>query len=139
DDSAPEGGLIADRNAYKEQMTFLLMEGNGSGKEIRRYAIPYPAQRRPDNIVLSPQGSRLAWIFHCKPRYAANWLEDLVTRFSRQEYSLWVSRLDGSELHAIGTIALSPDVDYKGLNPIESVYWSPDGKRLSFLCQHTLY
>jgi len=89
-------------------------------------------------VVLSPHADRVAWVFH--QRY----LSPLLVLSKRvglpfnaeaiEETTIYVSRIDGTEMREIGTAPsptdASQDVEIK---------WMPSGKRLSFVYKNVLY
>ncbi len=83
---------------------------------------------------LSPQGDRLAYLLRSERQSAIQrFLHTLIPGVDAptiNQYSLWVSRLDGSGAHRIG--------DEEGPT-VTGLLWTPDGKRLSFFCNNNLY
>lgn len=51
--------------------------------------------------------------------------------------SIWVSRIDGSGMHCLGSVPIKPD-DPAYKQPGE-IRWVPGEKRISFLYHDTLY
>ncbi|HLK56995.1 MAG TPA: hypothetical protein VKU00_10540 [Chthonomonadaceae bacterium] len=103
--------------------------------------IPLPANMELHDLVLSPQGDRLLWVFSATraPNFGAfltRIFPFLKSRFTpRTVVSLQVSRLDGKDRHEIGYM----DGDASKGDPIDHVRWAQDGKRAGFLYNSTLY
>jgi hypothetical protein len=83
---------------------------------------------------LSPQGDRVAYLLHSERQSPVqqflHWLIPSADSPSIARYSIWVSRVDGSQTHRIG--------DEEG-HAVTALLWTPDGKHLSFFCNNTLY
>jgi hypothetical protein len=114
---------------------------NAEGVPTRLYTLSLPMNVPLAGVVFSPDGERVAWSFyrnHVPP--FLNWLHRLVPGVKvkpHRTYELWVSRLDGSGRHEIGTLMLDPD---KYLTDSPSILqWQFDGKRLRFTYQDALY
>ena len=85
-------------------------------------------------IFVSPQGDRLAWLYYFQQRVPQFTLErgyPFVETRPRYSTVVLVSRPDGNQMRVIGS--LRPD---RGL---AMVTWTPDGKRLSFVCDDALW
>jgi len=99
--------------------------------------------RRPDGdiseVVLSPQGDRLAWrtqSWSDVKGALGDWLAGLFrhrTRDMRTTCAVWVSRLDGTDMRQLGSERLT-----RGEEP-DVLRWLPDGKALSFTANQGLY
>lgn len=75
--------------------------------------------------AFSPQGDRLAWLTSPDKGHVA---------------SLWVGRIDGSQIRKLGSLPLSAPLDqYAAGNQFQQVTWTPDGKYLSFIYKDGLY
>jgi hypothetical protein len=93
-------------------------------RTVNERYIPLPPDTALQEMVISPQGDRIAW--HLSTKTQGVWVE-----------SLWVSRIDGTQMHEIG----SGDLEGGKKPQIISgnMKWVPGEKRLSFRDQHTLY
>jgi len=96
----------------------------------------------------SPQGDRIVWPLVQEKDTPTPFLTSLRRYLPvffpkyKPKFSLWVSRINGSQMHQIGYVPLKPNKEYGGVildNVPERIYWLPDGKRLSFWLQDTLY
>jgi len=94
-----------------------------------------------DEVVLSPDGKRLAWKLHARENGAGSGLlARLLAYFGarpRAMISLWVSRLDGSDFHEIGHEEAPPMHVWP--EAIREAQWTPDGRHVSFLFQDALW
>jgi hypothetical protein len=105
---------------------------------VRRVTIPMPADAEYGHIILSPQGDRLLWsMFARQAMPLQEWLHRLFPSYkpSLNLVIRWqVSRLDGSDMHEIGMIRVS-----RRNGSYSNPRWLPDGKRISFIHNNTLY
>ncbi len=124
------------------------IDEGAAGKEtqpFRHYFVPLPQRDSTEEAVFSPQGDRVAWILTQESdplSPAAARLHRLLPAFSLQrppQVSLWVSRIDGSQMHEIGCVPLQTDANEGWRDVIEETAWLPDGKRLSFRHKDALY
>ncbi len=86
-------------------------------------------------VALSPDGQRLAWKMAVKPlplglQAAIN--SSYVRRSSPTTVGLWTSLVNCSDLYEVGTLDARDD-------HVSGLRWTPDGKRLSFIDDDTLY
>jgi hypothetical protein len=121
------------------------------GKEAqtaRKYSVRLPVRGYIGEVRISPQADRVVWPLmqdSATPSRAEAWLHRLVPAFKlppKSKTSLWVSRIDGSEMHEIGYIPLRPDKENGGTiagDEPDHLDWLPDGKRLSFQLHNALY
>ncbi len=101
---------------------------------------PPRTRNRPD-VVLSPDGRRLAWlvtgedITHVNHPFGSYHEDDRTTFLGTQE--VWVSRVDGTRMKRLGWLLTHP---YSGDGvDAEALRWTPDGKHLSFIYRDGLY
>ena len=96
----------------------------------------------------SPRGDRIVWPLLQETDIQTpilKWLHRYIPAFNLDpgaKMSIWVSRIDGSEMHEIGIVLLKPDRTNGGVvlaDAPEYIFWQPDGKRLSFYLKDTLY
>jgi len=103
--------------------------------------ITLPPHAYIEDIVLSPQGDRIAWLLSM--RGGPDWLLQLQRRIPRVHLQaervegVWISRIDGAEMHEISR----REVDTKHRFPprLDQLQWVPGSKRLSFMYQDALY
>lgn len=112
---------------------------------LRRFSIHPPSGWHMNEYQFSPRGDRIAWLFtYDQTQFHPSPLMTFLHRFlpfvhndAPDDISLWVSALDGSGMHEIGrapakhspTGQLEPDL----------LEWLPDGKRLSFRYNGSLW
>jgi hypothetical protein len=110
---------------------------------VHSSSFPLPVTAQIKDLELAPAGDRLAWLLVDARRsplvtMLVRLLPTLGGRFPpTQGISVWVSRLDGTEMHEIGfeqTHATGKDT-----NVATDLRWMPDGKHLSFLMNDALY
>jgi len=110
--------------------------GDGPSPAPAQFYIPQvPANMDVQQVVLSPDSSRLAWKFVVKPLpfgLKATINSSYVHRSSPVIAGLWVSDLNLNNLREIGTVNSRDD-------HITNLRWTPDGKRLSFIDGDALY
>ncbi|MCW3097662.1 MAG: hypothetical protein JWL77_3280 [Chthonomonadaceae bacterium] len=99
---------------------------------LHRWTISVPPKEEWEEMKISPDGQRIAWIVITPPDSE-----------KPQRVALSVSRLDGSAMQEIGHLTLPASAaDWFGPTferyPSE-MKWLPDGKHLSFLYKKTLY
>ncbi len=111
---------------------------------VHRYEVRMPGRAYVEELTLSPQGDRIAWVLVREPKN-----KELFSGEGRGE--LWISRVDGSQMHCIGLLGKESQMwkhidqmihpfiptDYYDF-PMQ-VRWLPDGKRLSFLYSQYWY
>jgi hypothetical protein len=113
-----------------------------SGSLLRQWTIHLPGLA--SDVHVSPQGDRMAWLL--QNNRALPWdtlLHRLFPAWRMVKHfsmSLWVSRLDGSQMHEVGSIVLrSPAVRAGQISWPWNIRWLPGGKRLSFLYNDALW
>ena len=124
--------LIADyvNDPIREARCFL-MELHPQVAVTTEYTISLPVGPTHINqIVLSPQGDRLAWV--------------LGSVLDRENIGFWVSDLKGAQMHQIGSVPVletrrGPRQEKTGLDWPQELCWRPDGKQLSFLYDGALW
>jgi hypothetical protein len=113
----------------------------------KRYSILLPAKAEIWDQVFSPRGDRIVWPLvqdHASAQPVARWLHRWIPAFSppsEGRMSIWVSRIDGSQMHEIGFVPIELDSDGDlVLNDMpEDVRWLPDGNHLCFRLKTGLY
>jgi hypothetical protein len=114
---------------------------NRAPRHTTTFRLPTTAQIA--ELELAPQGDRLAWLFVDARRsplitMLIRLFPALAGRFPPTEgISVWVSRLDGTEMHEIGFE--QTHATGKETNVATDLRWVPDGKRLSYLMNGALY
>ncbi|MCW3051092.1 MAG: hypothetical protein JWN14_262 [Chthonomonadales bacterium] len=114
-----------------------------------KYTVLLPHNLKCGKALFSPQGDRIAWQFiemeGTVPPVLA-WLHRLVPAFHppppKPKVSLWVSRLDGSQMQELGYVlvpALPPGSAVGWSMLFDHLSWLPDGKHLSFRHEDALY
>ncbi|MCW3052332.1 MAG: hypothetical protein JWN14_1502 [Chthonomonadales bacterium] len=110
---------------------------------VRSVSFPLPVTAEIDNVELAPRGDRLAWLLVDSRRsplitMLIRLVPSLSGRFPPTEgISVWVSRLDGTEMQEIGF--QQTHASGKDTNVATDLRWMPDGKHLSFLMNNSLY
>jgi hypothetical protein len=103
---------------------------------VHAYDISLPIVAAVKGLALSPQEDRLAWM--------------LVTD---RHGAVWISQVDGSQMHLLGRLGAYPKIGHlpEGYQIVSSydrsfayafplqIRWRPDGKRLSFLYEKSLW
>lgn len=121
------------------------------GKEqlpVKKYTVHMPFKIFAKEMLFSPKGDRIAWPlmqYAATPSPVDAWLHKLIPSFKlppKAKFGLWISHIDGSEMHEIGYVPLKPDLINGGTmaeDAPNSIQWLPDGKRLSFQYKNNLY
>ncbi len=112
-------------------------------KPVRTRKMNLPEEARVQEIAVSPQQKTL--LYHLQLKRQPLRLSLAPTGSPKAEIerpaiaALWVSRTDGSEMREIGHL-LMPSSG-KGFDDaqLKQLQWLPDGKRISFVYQDTLY
>jgi hypothetical protein len=146
----------------------LLACTSGRPALVRRFPVTLPAGARAVWVSLSPTGDRLAWLIETNRdgllalvmrRFSPN--HPLATRPPTSQASLWVSRVDGTNLRRVGGINLGsiPSAQWhnaaiQNLGPQQRrafvrlntprdgpqvLRWMPGGHRVSFVYQDKLW
>ena len=103
--------------------------GRSTGLKTRQIQMPPNAVIR--DTAIAPKGDRVAWIL----TIADNPPQDIPPSKSTQRFrseSLWVSNIDGTHMHQIGSRNLKAEEQF-GPQILE-LQWLPGGKRLGFMC-----
>ena len=117
-------------------------------RSARKYSVTLPYMAEIWGEKFSPQGDRIAWPLLQKNDTLPPYLDFLHRRIpafnpqSTPKFSLWVSRIDGTQMHEIGALPIRPEKEYSGVvidDVPDQIYWLPDGKHLSFWLKGTLY
>jgi len=104
--------------------------------ELTRFGLQKPQNLRRGEgwICLSPRGDRVAWLYYIPervPQFTFERAYPFVETRPRYSTVVLISRPDGNQIHVVGSIGPA-----RGL---ASVTWTPDGRRLSFVCDEALW
>lgn len=92
---------------------------------------------------LSSDGAWIAWRVERDRRdVLLDWLHHLLPSagvYPHDYAEIWVSRIDGRELHEIGELPLMPAAPFLAEYPLTDVRWLPGAGSVSFLYKGTLY
>jgi hypothetical protein len=119
---------------------FLAVNLAASPPTVKNLQFTVPPYADVEEIVLSPQGNRLAWktnTWNDLRSALSGMMSGLMgkgQRGSTKSYALWVSGLDGSGMRRLG-YELVPASD----GSLEHVRWLPDGKSVSFVYKNGFY
>ena len=142
----PNGHLITetsteDISETKKSMTVGVVDVNITNNKSIITNINFPAQGHLIEMGISPNGQSLVWELESKHR---SFFSKLVHRVfpifrvqTRSVISLWVSKLDGSNMQEIGHVLLDNNTDY--MNLVHHVRWLSGGRKISFIYQNSLY
>jgi hypothetical protein len=108
------------------------------------HALALPSETRIVEVVLSPQGDRLAWLLYAVRHPWPAWLPQRFPWLHadlQHSMGVWVSNLDGSAMHEIGEVILEKGGTKQTPPPQEPMIlrWLPDGKRISFFYKEGLF
>lgn len=100
--------------------------------------------RGTEEICLSPDGDRLAWMMHARAEettlslFLARWIPSLY-QSPHVRIELRTSKLDGTDMKLLGFVEAKPDPrDTWTVNPY-GLRWLPGGKKLSFIYENSLW
>jgi hypothetical protein len=123
------------------QVEFLWCRLPDSAKPVSKVTVRFPDGARCRNISISPNGDRVAWEFHFTQKSPlVAWLHRLIPRVPaepQQVFAIWVSRLDGGEMHEVGHLLSGKEAEDD--DSAFGLDWLPGGKRLSFGYDDALY
>ena len=140
----PDGTLVTvgwdgDPEAISQADIFAIAPGKHGS--VRKFKIHMPSYVVLVDLAFSPHGDRIAWVLmqtHPSPASALlHRILPMVKLVPKTVTGLWVSQIDGSNLHEIGHLD-NPSGPNK-IPPIDYVRWLPDGKKLSFVYRDALY
>ena len=109
---------LPDKQDMMTQSTFSLVSLEGDTAKVERLMVSIPQTRSVWEVLLSPQGDRLAWV-----------LDEISAGTSTN--IIYVSQVDGKDLRPVGT-APGIEISTNHYSSPEKVRWLPDGSRLSF-------
>ena len=127
--------------AENEPLEIMEYTLNKTLHRIRRWSVTPPHDTSFQETRISPNGDRIAWLVyteHLDPTLTAlNRLLPFLKSRSQPRLELWISRLDGTEMHILGRLTLST----KNANKlcVNDLRWLPDGKSLSFTYTDALW
>ena len=102
-----------------------------------RSQISMPHNAQVVEIECSPRGDRLAWLLSFRPSTLAplEMLPFIHATPGHTSGEVWISNMDGSDMHPLVTGAVSPE---RRSGP-HFVRWTPDETKVSFVDDDTLY
>jgi len=107
-----------------EQACFSLVRLGGETATVQALTVPIPESTSANDVLLSPQGDRLAWVL------------DRGATGSRL-YQLFASKADGTDQRLVGA---APGVSVSNrFSWPRSIRWLPNGKRVSFVFRDALW
>ena len=110
---------------------------NNSPSQQTLISLP-PDASRIYEAEFSPKGDYLAYLVRASSLSPIQRFLSRVWPFYRlpntQTCALWISRTDGKEMHKIGSVEAAPNA-----GQMQSLLWTLDSKRLSFLYNNALY
>ena len=103
----------------------------------RSVSIEFPPDTMPFAGWISPDGNRLVWTL--LRAYSTPPIFDGIFRLlgmrDRVTEELWTSQLNGQGMHEVGFI----DCNENDHSYSDSIRWTPDGKKLSFIYKDELW
>lgn len=129
------GGMASFQTGSFDYIEWDLLVPNGP---VRRRPLQSPPGIARAFVALSPRGDRLAWM--AQSRNVPPPLEWLHTRFPFLRIpmthiaTLWITKPDGTQPRLLGSERIRP-----GQAPPGPIRWTPEGKRISFVYQDTLW
>jgi hypothetical protein len=110
----------------------------GRALSLRRVNAFRAPHRYISGYALSPGGDRIAWVATPIIISAnAGWMDKILARinFTRGvPMELWVSRIDGTGMHLVGSEPYMTDEDL-----LCDLQWLPDGKRITFTFRGSVF
>jgi hypothetical protein len=124
----PEGPLLAGWRQSGPSYTFTHVQMTNSPPTVRSFKVDLPPAATVGDVQVSPQGDRLAWHlkFDDSPPTSTilRGLHSLLQRRPHSREGLWVSHVDGSDMHELGHVHD---------NDLTLRQWVPGGNHLAFL------
>ncbi len=108
---------------------------NPASAPAKFYLPQVPANMDVQEVVMSPDRTRLAWKFGVKPLplgIQATINSSYVRHSAPAEAGLWTSDLNFNHLRKIGTLDIRDD-------HVSNLRWTPDGQQLSFINDGAFY
>jgi hypothetical protein len=119
----PEGADGWPRLRKARKVPFFEFSIRSATSNLREYEITLPEGVDTGEVVMSPDGTRLAWILYVGTRVQEGSPAD------SSGVQLAISRTDGSGMHVIGTLPKdAEELQYRH----RRLAWLPDGKQVSF-------
>lgn len=115
--------------------------------QIRHLMLDFPTPFAPMEWTLSPDRRSLAWsCASLDPRPAArpeNEFGDVSSGLPSNVFitglSIWVSRIDGTDLREVGGVRCMPGTAEREFEGFGQIRWRPDGKALAYTYEKRLY
>ncbi len=136
----PKNQAIISRRRGALLDVLILVDLNANPALVRTLPTVAPPNADIEEMVLSPQGDRIAWktnTWHDLQSAVSEFMSGLKGTGQRGRvtgYAIWVSRLDGTEMKQLGMERL-PNSGFG----FEHLRWLPDGKSVSFVYKNGLY
>ena len=153
----PNRLLVWELQPYPSRSVVIQEIGLQSAIPAHSYVLTPPGKRSIVHVEITARGDRVGW--KLAERFEDNWLLAYLRALfhlpnnsvgaSRQ--SLWVSRMDGSDMHELGAAPVQPipmmfsgPIDEDGEHlwgppSLRLLRWLPDGRQLSFSYNGDLY
>jgi hypothetical protein len=111
----------------------------------KSWNVTMPPQSVRGKMMLSPQADRILWIVEKQSSWVSSWLSRLPFAYNRPysgDEAIYVSQLNGTGMRQLFSAPTQrqrrgPTTMIKV--PLTEIQWLPDGKRISFVYEDSLY
>lgn len=115
-----------DGQGVQTKAVFTAIDPNAPEAKQERRTIPIPPTSLVEEVVLSPNGDRLAWL--------------LMRKIDQEEVNtIYVSRSDGTQMRAVGAAPTIVRKGTPGFSLPEKLRWLPGGTQLSFRYDYAIH
>lgn len=123
------------------QVEFCKTTLTGADSSTTKYKTSLPFQATIQEVAISPKTNKVAWIltgqYKSSLTILTHYLFPALVQKMQCTSGIWVSNLDGSAMHEIGTIPIP--LNRSSAQSLFLLHWLPEEKKLSFIYNNSLY
>ncbi|MCW3054459.1 MAG: hypothetical protein JWN14_3629 [Chthonomonadales bacterium] len=140
------GFAVLDTYHTQDRLALILSDRDESQKApqpVRAHEVPLPVHTTFHEEVVSPKQQAIFYHLHVSRTLPIlSWLQRFFPKIQPKPVlteELWLSRIDGRDMHKIGHVPTRLDANGTAQEQLEHLQWRPDGKQISFVYHGTLY